>query len=154
MGKRTIGILFFIVLVGGVFFTYKYPDYFKKFLFPKQPSQVREFVFQGAKVIEVKDDSIIVQGTVKSSDLATKDGTFEFTFTPDAVLKNVKMTVTAEQAMSKKSFSPKTETMLWRVSDIVSGTQVTRVKTNKDLFKATKAEISEIDFFTYDLPVL
>lgn len=134
-----------VVLIGIVFLFFS--GYFKKTEYSNQ--------MVGARVIEVKKDSAVVEGTVRSMDsrnLPDEKRTVEFFFGSRAVFKKSVISAKAEQIKNGEPFHPETKITTGNFSDLAEGMGIFRIESKDNLFLADKALASEIDYFIYDFP--
>ncbi len=109
------------------------------------------------RIIEVKGDSIVVAGVVKSLDpsgIRQEDKTVEFRITPQTVLRNNAIVITLEQVKSGKTFTPKTETRPGNTSQLTVDMRITKILSQENLFDSDRAIAIEINYATYDTPTL
>ena len=106
-------------------------------------------------MVEVKENSIIAEGfVVYSADPAGQREfkKIEFRIVPGTVLTNRVRIITREQAESGKQFYPTDQDKPGRIEDLKSDTGIVSIKSDKDLFKTSKAAATEILYNTYELP--
>src|SRR3989344_4893110 len=123
------------------------------FIFYGQKGEATEL--NGGRVVEVKENSIIAEGfVVYSADPAGQREfkKIEFRIVPGTVLTNRVRIITREQAESGKQFYPTDQDMPGRIEDLKSDTGIVSIKSDKDLFKTSKAAATEILYNTYELP--
>lgn len=144
MSKKIV-ILSVIVIGVAVLFLYKSLN--------KTPSFLYEI---SGQVVEVKGNSIVVVGTVRSlnpEDMRREERTVVFKITPRTVLKTRVIIITSDQLNSGQTFSPKTEERRGAISDLVIDITVRTISKN-DLFTTDKAVATEINYISHDFPAL
>lgn len=108
----------------------------------------------GGKVIEVKSNSIVVEGAVVYSNQKASSvrevRTIEFEIKPDTTLINKVTTATQEQVKSGKQFFPKREDVTGRFEDLKNNTSIYSITSSSNLFKVDRAVAEEVIYTTYE----
>lgn len=106
------------------------------------------------RIKEVKANSIIFEGTINLNG-KTENRTVEFIFNNKTDFKKMAIVITKEQAMSGKSFEPKTVITTGAFSDLETGTRIFDVQSQEDLFAKDKVKINGIYYlvYEYDFPL-
>lgn len=136
------GILFIIILTIAIWFLYK------SSITDQEPEAALHEM--AGNIVEVKNGSIMVEGTVGS-----ENKTIEFVFDNRTVFKKMTIVITEEQFKSGESFQPETPITAGAVSELANGIRVLKITSKENLLTAGKASATEIYYllYSYDFPL-
>lgn len=147
INKKIIFWLLAVSIATAVVLAYKYPI--------SEYGQLKKYVYQNGRVVSVVGDKVVVSGKIGLSDPNFKeplDKTIEFKVTSQTVVKETRFLFTEENLKSKDTYSPKTELITGKLSNLIPGMMVLSVKSGQDLLQSDKATLAEIHILTYVLP--
>jgi len=107
------------------------------------------------QIIEVRDNSIIVEGVAKSSDPninRQENRTIEIKITNETIIKKNVVVITTAQINSGESFQPETQVREGVISELVIGIRVIKIESRDNLFTKDKAVAAEINYLIYEFP--
>lgn len=137
-------VIIFLIIAGAILL----------FLYKDTYINQKPYLYQmSGHIIEVKENSIVITGPVKSLDPTNtrqEQKTIEFQVIPQTVLKNTANIITIENIKSGEPFTPKTEEKPGYVSDLAVSMKIISIQSKEDLFAVDKAIADEINYFTYD----
>ncbi|GEM_PF-6607105 len=134
-----------VVLLFLRFFIYKHQDQSNNLSTKEKFSDT----MVGGKIIESKDNSIVIKGTVKASNQADfsldETKTIEFIFTPETVIIKSELTrpVDVEEG---KQFKPVVKEMSGDKTGLTLNKVVTNLHSVENLFKVDKATLVDIKY--------
>lgn len=146
MNKKILVVIAF-ALVAGVGFMFLSGKYFQK----------ARYEMIGGTIKEVKNGSIVVDGSVRSLDpknSSQERKTIEFIITSRTILKKSTISATIDQMKSGKPFHPETKITAGNISDLIIGMGIFKIESKDNLFSADKATAAEINYITHDFPLL
>lgn len=145
MNKKILVIITF-ALIAGVGFIFLSGKYLQK----------ARYEMTGGTIKEVKNGSIVVDGSVRSLDPKNslqEPKTVEFTITSRTILKKSTISATIDQLKSGKPFHPETKITAGNISDLTIGIGIFRIESKDNLLSADKATADEINYITHDFPL-
>lgn len=152
IGKKNISafaILFTAVSAMVLLIVYK-SDLLKNFggqFGVEQNLETTNYMVNG-RIVEVKNNSIVVEGMVRSLDegaLKRETRTIEFAFTSSTAIKKTRIVI-PEDSSAGIVYFPKTEETEGSRTDLVVGRSVNRLHSKENLFKVDKATLVNINY--------
>jgi hypothetical protein len=157
--SRNIILIVILVLVFVALFYYFSPSDITEPQLSDPELSDSDFLYEmSGSITEVKTNSIIVEGTIKSSNPEDNysEGQYiesiEFEITPETKFIKSEIVITAEQILSEEEFTPETRQKEGNMSDLASGVEIFWVKSKNNLYTDNRAIATEIHYFIYGLP--
>ena len=153
--KQTIIVFLLIIAIGlGLFLIINKLNKSKKPANSPVTTQKVSYEMTG-EIKAVKSGLIAITGTVNSTNGAGQEKkTIIFKVNANTILKSSTVVITAAQMKSGKPFHPETKIIAGKISDLVAGLEIMKIKSQENLFASSQPTAAEIDYLKYDYPPL